>query len=241
MEEPIFDMEMNDESEMEATLVLGKKKTKKRHNSEETNVLKPIEEKKEIFDEHLQEEDLDDIEGCSDYEILKKIEKKWNSNNNEYEYRDLLVRGLTTIKMNKEREEKSKKLVIKPPKISFDGPRKTVFVNFEEIVEILNREAKHLSKFMNIEFGTTSNTDGYGHLVFNGRYKIDVFENILRKYIDEYVMCKMCNNIKTTMYKDKESKLHIIQCNNCGASRSAAKMKEGYVHKVSYTVKEEEY
>lgn len=45
------------------------------------------------------------------------------------------------------------------------------------------------------------------------------------KYIKEYVQCLLCKSQNTTLEKDKQTRLEILQCTNCKSQRSVAPIK----------------
>jgi len=53
-------------------------------------------------------------------------------------------------------------------------------------------------------------------------------ENLLRKYITEYVKCHMCNSLETELHRDAESRLFFLNCKSCGSQRSVAPIKAGF-------------
>ena len=53
-------------------------------------------------------------------------------------------------------------------------------------------------------------------------------ESLLRKYIGEYVTCKMCRSPNTELTKDSVSRLFFCKCKDCESSRSVAPIRSGY-------------
>lgn len=47
------------------------------------------------------------------------------------------------------------------------------------------------------------------------------------RYVAEYVTCSSCKSPATAM--QKQNRLYFMQCNNCGARRSVAPIKTGFV------------
>jgi translation initiation factor 2 subunit 2 len=80
------------------------------------------------------------------------------------------------------------------PQVLREGSKKTVFVNFTETVKAMAREKDHVQLFISVELGTecslapvnTSN-DGLDKLVIKGKYLPKHIENLLRKYLTEFV------------------------------------------------------
>merc|ERR1712187_227629 len=67
-----------------------------------------------------------------------------------------------------------------------------------------------------------------GQLILKGRYQPKHCESLLRKYIKEYVTCEMCKSANTQLTKDSSTRLFMVMCDNCGASRTASSIKSGY-------------
>lgn len=122
------------------------------------------------------------------------------------------------------------KTILKPPQVLREGTKKTVFVNFTELSKAMHRAPEHVITFLLAELGTSGNLDGQQRLVVKGRFLPKVFEGILRRYINEYVICNMCKSADTLLHK--ENRLHILRCQACGANRSVAAIKAGFVAQV---------
>merc|ERR1712232_1287146 len=122
----------------------------------------------------------------------------------------------------------AKKYVMKPPQVVRVGSKKVGWVNFTEICNMMNRPVDHVITFVLAEFGTEGSIAGDGQLILKGRYMAKHAESLLRKYIKEFVTCEMCKSANTTLSRDSSTRLHIVSCANCGASRTAASIKSGY-------------
>ena len=108
------------------------------------------------------------------------------------------------------------------------GTKKTLWVNFQEICAMMSRSAEHVFQFFMAELGTEGSIDGNQRLVIRGKYVPKYIESLLRKYIGEYVTCKMCRSPNTDLTKDSVSRLFFCHCKECGSSRSVAQIKSGY-------------
>mmetsp|Transcript_45734 Transcript_45734/g.91537 ORF Transcript_45734/g.91537 Transcript_45734/m.91537 type:complete len:194 (+) Transcript_45734:732-1313(+) len=161
------------------------------------------------------------------FDILQKSIRDENSK--EYVYLDLLDRLIENLKKNGMETEKKERLVISPPKVNKEGTKKTIFLNFKEICLSLNREKEHLLLFISSELGVFASIQNGGGLVLKGRYQPKGIENILRNYINEYVLCGSCKGAETILKKDSLSRLFFILCNRCQASRSVNPIRQGYM------------
>eukprot|EP00929_Paragymnodinium_shiwhaense_P072690 TRINITY_DN368_c0_g2_i2.p1 TRINITY_DN368_c0_g2~~TRINITY_DN368_c0_g2_i2.p1 ORF type:complete len:209 (-),score=56.56 TRINITY_DN368_c0_g2_i2:233-859(-) len=146
----------------------------------------------------------------------------------EYEYGFLLSRLYEIIEAKNPSLGVSKKYVMKPPQIVRVGSKKVGWVNFSEICNMMNRSPEHVQGFVLAEFGTEGSLSGDGGLVLKGRYMPKHAESLIRKYIKEFVTCAMCKSPNTKLNRDSSTRLYVVSCANCGASRTAASIKSGY-------------
>ncbi|EFC50794.1 predicted protein, partial [Naegleria gruberi] len=155
----------------------------------------------------------------------------WNKSDRDYKYPELLERIFDTLKKNNPElgGGKRKPIKVKTPQVARDGPKKTVLINFTEICANLHRAEQHVLDYLFAELGTTGNLDGSNRLVIRGAFKSKDIENLLRKYITEYVVCKICNSLDTRLNRDSTTRLYSIHCSNCQASRTVQAVKQGFV------------
>ena len=93
--------------------------------------------------------------------------------------------------------------------------------------------------------GTTGSVDGAGRLVIKGRFQQKQIENVLRRYMGqylfileknynsqtlslpvEYVTCKTCKSPDTLL--TKENRIFFMACESCGSRRSVNAIKSGF-------------
>merc|ERR1711997_1093092 len=120
----------------------------------------------------------------------------------------------------------TKKFVMRPPQVVKVGAKKTAFVNFAEIAKMLHRQPKHLLAFLFAELGTTGACDGNNQLVMKGKFQQKHIENVLRRYIKEYVTCHTCRSPDTIL--NKETRLFFLQCMTCHSRCSVLTIKTGF-------------
>lgn len=70
--------------------------------------------------------------------------------------------------------------------------------------------------------------DGQSRLVIKGRFQPKGMENILRRYMTEYVACSMCGSAATQLTKETATRLFMLTCTSCGAKRSVKAIKQGF-------------
>lgn len=97
---------------------------------------------------------------------------------------------------------------------------------FLQICKTLHRQPKHLLDFLLAELGTSGSVDGNSQLIIKGRFQQKQIENVLRRYIKEYVTCHTCRSPDTILQKD--TRLFFLQCETCGSRCSVASIKSGF-------------
>ncbi|KAK1311750.1 hypothetical protein QJS10_CPA07g01329 [Acorus calamus] len=155
----------------------------------------------------------------------------WEGSNRDYKYEELLGRVFNILKENNpELTGDRRRTVMRPPQVLREGTKKTVFVNFMDLCKTMHRQPEHVMNFLLAEMGTNGSLDGQQRLVVKGRFAPKNFEGILRRYINEYVVCSGCKSADTIL--TKENRLFFLRCEQCGSSRSVAPIKAGFVARV---------
>ncbi|XP_053401516.1 eukaryotic translation initiation factor 2 subunit 2-like isoform X1 [Mercenaria mercenaria] len=154
--------------------------------------------------------------------------KAWVGSDRDYSYDELLTRVFDIIReKNPEMVTgEKKKIVMRPPQVLRAGARRTSFANFAEISRMLHRQSKHVLAFLLAELGTSGSVDGNNQLIIRGRFNQKQIENVLRRYIKEYVTCHTCKSPDTLL--QKEERLFFLQCETCGSRCSVASIKSGF-------------
>merc|ERR1712029_1030313 len=152
----------------------------------------------------------------------------WANQDRDYTYDELLQRVYNVIKEKNPDSVmgEKKKFVMRPPQVVKVGAKKTAFVNFTEIAKMLHRQPKHLLAFLFAELGTTGALDGSNQLVMKGKFQQKHIENVLRRYIKEYVPCHTCRSPDTIL--NKETRLFFLQCMTCHSRCSVLTIKTGF-------------
>lgn len=125
----------------------------------------------------------------------------------------------------------SKSYKIPPPQCLREGNKKTIFANIADICKRMKRNDDHVIQFLFAELGTSGSVDGSKRLVIKGRFQQKQIENVLRRYIMEYVTCKTCKSPDTELSKG-ENRLYFVTCNSCGSRRSVQAIKSGFTAQV---------
>ncbi|KAL9270060.1 Eukaryotic translation initiation factor 2 subunit beta-like protein [Drosera capensis] len=149
----------------------------------------------------------------------------------DYTYRELSGRVFGILREhNPELAGDRRRTVMRPPQVLREGTKKTVFVNFMDLCKTMHRQPEHVMNFLLAEMGTNGSLDGQQRLVVKGRFAPKNFEGILRRYVNEYVICNGCKSADTIL--TKENRLFFLRCEQCGSGRSVAPIKAGFVARV---------
>merc|ERR1711874_355822 len=175
---------------------------------------------------------LDELKEALDDDNKENEEEEdttaWANHDRDYTYDELLQRVYDIVK-DKNPDSvmgEKKKFVMRPPQVVKVGTKKSAFVNFTEIAKMLHRQPKHLLAFLFAELGTTGNLDGSNQLVMKGKFQQKHIENVLRRYIKEYVTCHTCRSPDTIL--NKETRLFFLQCMKCNSRCSVQTIKTGF-------------
>lgn len=124
-------------------------------------------------------------------------------------------------------EELLKRALGQVPKIVFDRSRfqvpepdiiyignRTVIRNFKSICSVMNREERHVMKYLLRELGAAGNQTGE-HLLVQGKFAESVIKQKLDSYLEEFVFCRECRRPDTKLVKYEG--VTMLQCEACGA------------------------
>ncbi|PIA53971.1 hypothetical protein AQUCO_00900503v1 [Aquilegia coerulea] len=179
-------------------------------------------------------EDIDDVTG-EDEEgegiVLQQSIYPWEGSDRDYYYEELLGRVFNILRENNpELAGDRRRTVMRPPQVLREGTKKTVFANFMDLCKTMHRQPEHVMNFLLSELGTSGSLDGQQRLVVKGRFAPKNFEGILRRYVNDYVICNGCKSPDTIL--SKENRLYFLRCEQCGSGRSVAQIRAGFVARV---------
>ncbi|KAK9456349.1 domain found in IF2B/IF5-domain-containing protein [Dipodascopsis uninucleata] len=185
------------------------------------------------FEQELEEAGVNEEEGDEANEDEEAFDKEdeeagWLKSDREYTYDELLHRFFKILRTNNPElaGERGQRYKIPPPSVMREGNKKTIFANLKDISDRMHRPYEHVMQFLFAELGTSGSVDGNSRLVIKGRFQQKQLENVLRRYIMEYVTCKTCKSISTHLVK--ENRLYFLVCESCGSRRSVSGIKTGF-------------
>eukprot|EP00878_Enallax_costatus_P001213 GHUV01001355.1.p1 GENE.GHUV01001355.1~~GHUV01001355.1.p1 ORF type:complete len:277 (+),score=93.88 GHUV01001355.1:87-917(+) len=197
--------------------------------------LKKKKKKKKARGDEFADEDDPEKAAEAEHEAATSSGKfLWSGTDREYTYDELLDRVFGILReRNPELTGERRRTVLKPPQVAREGTKKTVFTNFMDLCKAMNRNNEHVSAFLLAELGTSGSLDGQQRLVCKGRFLPKSFETVLRRYVNEYVLCPGCKSVDTLLDKDSATRLMHLRCQQCGASRTVQPIKSGFVARVT--------
>jgi translation initiation factor 2 subunit 2 len=178
------------------------------------------------------EEDIDDL---SDFMISSSSNKKESTEDNsstinlnveesktssEYTYQFLLDRVYGLIKrLNPDVVEKTR-VNIAVPIVNRVGRSRSVWVNFADICNSLNRPMDHLFQFILTELGCEGSIGGENQFLLKNKYNNKHIESLLKKYVLDYVQCTNCKSTKTILKKDNSTRMQVLACTICKSEKT---------------------
>jgi translation initiation factor 2 subunit 2 len=142
---------------------------------------------------------------------IKENGEKYNME----EYDNLLKRGRSQVP--KDAFDKSgERFQVPDVQLIVQGNR-TIWQNFQEIVDVLNRPGKEVLKYVSGQLATAGTIEG-GNAIFNGKFYSHNVQDVLEEYIQDYVICPVCGRPDTHMEKEKNA--YYLRCSACGARTS---------------------
>lgn len=112
-----------------------------------------------------------------------------------------------------------KETIILPNIILEKDTTRVIWKNIKEFLKIRDISANHFYNFIsykikdNINWVSDHKSDGL--IIHNKKISDEDIKDVMKKYVKEYLICKICNKSDTTMEKDKSIRANKIKCNNC--------------------------
>ncbi|MEM3421392.1 MAG: translation initiation factor IF-2 subunit beta [Candidatus Hadarchaeum sp.] len=128
----------------------------------------------------------------------------------EEDYEKLLERAIEQIPKT---VFESSRFQIPEADITTVGNR-TILRNFKTIATAFNREPEHLMKYLLRELGAAGDIQG-AQAVFQGKFSAVTVQDRIRRYAEEFVLCKECGKPDTRL--EKRERVYVLRCEACGA------------------------
>jgi translation initiation factor 2 subunit 2 len=113
------------------------------------------------------------------------------------------------------------KLVIPTPIIE-KSTTNTYWKNVKKILITINRPPEHFIEYLNKQLNTgewlsQSKSDG---IVLIGKYNITQLTEVVRNYVNDYVICNICKSTNTELERNKDLRLYMVSCKKCNSKYS---------------------
>jgi len=125
-------------------------------------------------------------------------------------------------------EEQLDRALSETPDIEEDGDRSqvleptvrqegnvTVYENFQETLDRLDREEELLLRYLQNELGTSAYIDERGRARLTGEFTRDRIRDAVEAFSETYVICPECGLPDTHLVEEKGATM--ISCDACGA------------------------
>lgn len=193
--------------------------------------------KKKVFDDDLGDGENDGPQTTTERLPRRDVpEQPWDGTDRDYTYPELVNRAFQFLHGKNPAlvggASQRKKVTLQLPQVAREGTKKTVFLNFGSTCKSIHRQQDHLLAYLCAELGTTGNIQEGGRLVIKGRFGAEGIANVLKRYMLEYVVCTSCRSPDTVLMRDATTRLYFVSCESCGAKRSVAPIRQGFMAQV---------
>lgn len=146
-----------------------------------------------------------------------------------YEYSFLLERISQSLRdKNPQLAESNKLKSNEDPHVVKLGTTKTAWQNFDSMVTALDRKHDHMMSYIAAELGTEATLGPENNMILQGKFQGKHIERLYKKYLEHYVKCTNCKGYQTKLEKDASTRLYMLECKACGASKSVSAIKAGF-------------
>ncbi|MFB6280874.1 MAG: translation initiation factor IF-2 subunit beta [Haloferacaceae archaeon] len=114
-------------------------------------------------------------------------------------------------------ESEGERFEVPDPEVRQEG-NVTVYENFRETLDRLDREAEDVLKFLQSELGTSAGIDENGRARLTGDFKQRRVADALDSFVEDYVRCQECGLPDTHLVREQGAL--VLTCDACGALSS---------------------
>ncbi len=111
-------------------------------------------------------------------------------------------------------EGSSDRFEVPEPDVRQEG-NVTVYENFQDLIDRLDRDEDHVMKFLQNEVGTSGHIDESGRARLTGDFREDRIAEAVDAYTEEFVLCPECGLPDTRL--EREQGAVLLRCEACGA------------------------
>ena len=156
-------------------------------------------------------------------ELEENINQDIKENKEEdytYSYDDLLKNIYDKMSQNNINLNVTKKLILKPPMVIRINSNKSIWINFNDFCQTVNREHRYVIIQVENKLNLKTSLNKNNELILHNKIIFSTVENIIREFIKSHIQCHTCKSFDTYVSKNREIRLTFIVCNNCSSRRS---------------------
>lgn len=139
-------------------------------------------------------------------------------------YDNLLDRIYSFPGMISSKTSENKPIII-PALIGHKEGKYMYITNFSAIYNMINRNKNHVAKYISIETNAPLSLISDDCLKIVCKFSITEMQNIIKKYVQEFVQCSQCKGIDTKLMRNSVERLMEISCTKCSAKRIVRNLK----------------
>lgn len=114
-------------------------------------------------------------------------------------------------------EDSGDRFDVPDPEVRQEG-NVTVYENFQDTLDRLDRDGERVLKFLQDELGTSAHIDESGRARLTGEFSQGRISDAIDEFAEEFVLCPECGLPDTRL--EREQGAVLLRCEACGA-RSA--------------------
>lgn len=110
--------------------------------------------------------------------------------------------------------ESTDRFTIPEPELRREGET-TVYENFDETADRLDREPDHVLRYLRRRLGTRASLDERGRARLVGRFGAERVRALIDDYVDAFVTCPACGSPDTHL--ERQEGEVVLRCDACGS------------------------
>lgn len=118
---------------------------------------------------------------------------------------------------------KENDLIILPNPILNKDSKRTIWSNIKAFLKVVNRPPEHCFDFFKNQTGKEiawySERVSDGLIFHTNKIKVNEIISLMKKYVDDYIVCNICKRSNTEMFRDQDLRKYKIKCFDCSSER----------------------
>lgn len=106
--------------------------------------------------------------------------------------------------------------------------KKLIWSNYLDICTKLHRDKNHVMSYFLAELSANGSLTEKGHFIIITKASSKEIQILIKKYMEEYVTCKVCKNNDSSLIKNPETRLLSVVCDICRSITAVKQIKQGF-------------